>query len=180
MKIKILALVFSCLGLFVIGGVQFNSLKAAPYIQEDPEMTELKEKQKYTMTDIGTIVTALAAYVTDHGVLPKQDGTYDENSEFYKALCPFYLKVLPITDKWGNKYRVYCGEVINGKYGISGCGADDFVAVSYGRDGQKEDFEFDPSDPGAGLYYVESAEDFDKDLIMWNGSWIRAPMPRRR
>lgn len=180
MKIKILVLVFLCLVLFAIGGVQLSRAKAPASIQEDPEMNELKEKQMYTMKDIGTIATAVADYVTDNGVLPKQDGTYDENSEFYKALCPFYVKVLPITDRWGYKYRVYCGETIKGKYGISGCAEDDFMVVSFGKDGKEEDWEFDASNPGAGLYYIESAEDFDRDLIMWNGSWIRAPMPRRR
>ncbi|MGD8535903.1 MAG: hypothetical protein PVF66_08645 [Candidatus Aminicenantes bacterium] len=180
MKIKILVCVFLCLVLFGAGGVQFSRAKAVASIQEDPEMTELKEKQKYTMMDIGTIASALVDYVSDHGVLPQQDGTYDEDSEFYRALCPFYVKVLPVTDSWGHKYRVYCGETINGKYGISGCAGDDFMAVSFGQDGKEEDWEFDASNPGAGLYEIESAEDFDKDLIMWNGSWIRAPWGRRR
>lgn len=180
MKIRILALVFLCLGLFVIGGVQFNTLKAASSIQEDPEMTELKEKQKYTMMEIGMITTALADYVTDNRASPKQDGPYDENIEFIKALSPKYVRNLPLYDGWFNPYRVYCGEACNGKYGISGCGENDFVVVSYGRDKKKEDFEFDPTDPGAGLYDIESAEDFDKDLIMWNGSWVRAPRPWRR
>ena len=179
MRIKISVLVFLCLYLFVTGGVQLSRAKAVSSVQEDPEMTELKDKQKYNMMDIATIATALADYVSDNGVLPKQNGTYDENSEFYKALCPFYLKVLPVTDSWGHKFRVYCGEAGNGKYGILDCAEDDFVIVSLGKDGKKEDWEFDSSNPGAGLYYVESAEDFDKDLVMWNGSWIRAPMPRR-
>jgi len=180
MKFRILASVGVCLFLFTVGGIQFSSANVACSVQEDTEIAELKEKQKNTMKDIATITTALANYITDNGVLPKQDGIYDENSEFCKALSPFYVKVLPITDAWGNNYRVYCGEVCNGKYGISRCGADDFVVVSYGRDGKKEDFKFISNNPRAGLYYIESADDFDKDLIMWNGSWIRAPWPRRR
>jgi len=180
MKYKILVGVSLCLFLFVIGGVQFNTLKAASSIQEDPEMTELKEKLKYTMMEIGMITTALADYVTDNRALPKQDGPYDENIEFIKALSPKYVRNLPFYDCWFSPYRVYCGEACNGKYGISGCGPDDFVVVSYGRDKKKEDFEFDPTDPAAGLFDIESAEDFDKDLIMWNGSWVRAPRPRRR
>ncbi len=180
MKIKITVLVFLCFVLFVIGGVQSSRAKAIAFIQEDPEIAELKEKQMHTMKDIATIATALADYVTDTGALPKQDGTYDENSEFYKALSPFYEKFLPVTDSWGHKFRVYCGETISGKYGISGCAGDDFMVVSFGQDGKEEDWEFDPSNPGAGLYEIESAEDFDRDLIMWNGSWIRAPWGRRR
>lgn len=180
MKLKILVLAFLCLVLFAAGGVQFNTLKAASSIQEDPEITELKQKQRYTMMDIVTITTALADYVSDNGVALKQDGPYDENLEFIKALSPFYVRNLPVHDGWFNPYRVYCGEACNGKYGISGCGEDDFVVVSYGRDGKKEDFKFSPSNPEAGLFDIESADDFDKDLVMWNGSWVRAPRPRRR
>jgi len=180
MKFRILASIGVCFFLFTGGGIQFSSANAACSTQEEPEIAELKEKEKNTMKDIATITTALADYISDKDVLPKQDGTYDENSEFYKALSPFFVKVLPITDAWGNNFRVYCGEACNGKYGISGCGADNFVVVSYGRDGKKEDFKFNSSNPGAGIYYIESVEDFDKDLIMWNGSWVRAPRPKRR
>ncbi len=180
MKFRILASAGVCFFLFTVGGIHSSNANAESSVQEDTEIAELKEKLKRTMVDIATITTALANYITDNGVLPKQDGIYDENSEFRKALSPFYVKVLPIIDAWGNNYRVYCGEVCNGKYGISRCGADDFVVVSYGRDGKKEDFKFNSSDLRAGLYYIESADDFDKDLIMWNGSWIRAPRPKRR
>jgi uncharacterized protein YozE (UPF0346 family) len=180
MNFRILSLVGVCLLLFIIGGIHSSCANTASLAREDTEIPELKEKQKYNMKDISEIATALADYITDNGVLPKQDGTYDENSEFYKALSPFYVRVLPIEDTWGNNYRVYCGEACNGKYGISRCGAEDFVVVSYGRDGKKEDFEFDSSDPGAGIYYLESVDDFDKDLIMWNGSWVRAPRPKRQ
>jgi len=139
-----------------------------------------KAKQKSSMKDIAVISTSLADYVTDNGTIPKQDGVYDSNSEFYKALCPFYLKVLPVKDKWGNNFRVYCGRACNGKYGISGAVGDDFVVVSYGRDGKKDSWKFSPSNPGAGLFVVKNMEDFDKDLVMWNGSWIRAPRRSRR
>jgi hypothetical protein len=180
MKSRILASVGVCLFLFTVGGILFSRANTTSPIQEDPEITELKEKLKYNMKDISVITTAMADYITDGNVLPKQDGIYDENSELYKKLSPFYVKVLPIKDTWGNNYRVYCGEACNGKYGISRCGADDFVVVSYGRDGKKEDFEFISYNPGAGLFEIESVDDFDKDLIMWNGSWVRAPRPKRR
>ena len=179
MRIKILGFVLVFLLLFVNSGVKLNHAKDAAIIQEDPEVAEQKGKLRNSMKDIVTVTTALADYITDHGIAPEQNGTYDENIEFCKALSPFYVRNLPIYDGWGNPIRVYCGEACNGKYGISGCGPDDIVVVSYGRDGKKEDWEFDPSNPGAGLYAVEFLDDFNKDIIMWNGSWIRAPMPRR-
>ena len=139
-----------------------------------------KAKQKNSMKDILVISTSLADYVTDNGITPKQDGIYDRNSEFNKALSPFYVKILPVKDSWGNNFRVYCGKACNGKYGISGAVADDFVVVSYGRDGKKDSWKFSSSNPEAGLFVVEGMEDFDKDLVMWNGSWIRAPRLTRK
>ena len=179
MKLKFLGFVFLCLLLFVSSGLKLNHAKANAIIQEDPEINEQKSKQKNSMKDIVTIATALADYITDHGVAPEQEGTFDENVEFQKALSPFYVRNLPINDGWFNAYRVYCGEACNGKYGISGCGLDDFVVVSYGRDGEKEDWEFDRKNPKAGLYVPETLDDFDKDIVRWNGSWVRAPDFRR-
>lgn len=134
---------------------------------------------KKSMRDITVISTALADYVTDNGIVPKQDGNYDRNSSFYKALSPFYVKRLPIKDGWGNNYFVYCGRACNGQLGFSGRRSDYFIVVSYGRDGKKEDWKFDPRNPEAGLIKMKTEDDFTMDLIMWNGSWIRAPRTRR-
>ena len=134
-----------------------------------------KEKQKSAMKDITTISTALADYLTDNGVIPQQNGIYSGGSDFYSSLSPFYVKVLPIKDPWGNNYRVYTGRACNGKYGISGAASDDFMVVSYGRDGEKELWEFNYKNPEGGFFTLENADDFDKNLMSWNGSWIRAP-----
>jgi len=58
----------------------------------------LKAKQKSSMKDITSISTALADYVTDNGSTSDQDGTYQASSAFYTAICPFYIRVLPVTD----------------------------------------------------------------------------------
>ena len=179
MRLKILGFVFVCLLLFVSSGLKFNHAKAEVIIQEKPEVTEQKEKQKIAMKDIITIAASLADYITDNGTTPKQNGVYDENSDFYQGLSPFYVRMLPVKDPWGDNYKVYCGKKVNGHFGISGASTDDFLVVSYGRDNILEPFVFDSSNPEAGLYLIRSVEDFDKDLIMWNGSWIRAPRTRR-
>lgn len=179
MRLKILGIICVCLLLFVNSGSKFNYANAKAIIQEDPEMAAQKKKQIMTMKEIVTITTALADYVTDFGIAPEQDGTYAENTEFCRALAPFYIRNLPIYDAWGNNYIVYCREARNGKYGISGCTSDDIVVISYGRDGKKEDWEFVPYNPGAGLYELEALDDFDKDIVMWNGSWVRVPRPKR-
>jgi len=134
-----------------------------------------KAKQKSTMKDIVVISTAVTDYVTDNGVTPTQSGTYTASSDFYTALSPFYVKVLPLTDQWGTLFNAYCGTAANGPYGVAGAAGDDFVIASYGRAGLPEGFIFDPADPEAGMYVVSQAAHFDRDLVMWNGSWIRAP-----
>ncbi len=128
------------------------------------------------MKDITVISTAVTDYVTDNGVTPTQNGNYDATTAFYDALSPFYVKVLPINDQWGNNFMAYCGTDCDGNYGISGAAGDDFVIASYGRAGELETtFSFDENDPEAGLFVVSQAAHFNRDLVMWNGSWIRAP-----
>lgn len=134
-----------------------------------------KAKQKSTMKDIATVSTAVADYVTDHGIAPTQDGTYDASAPFYDGLSPFYVKVLPITDQWGTNFYIFCGTAADGNYGVTGAGTDDFVVSSWTRDKSVESFTFNADDPEAGLFIVDSMADFNNDLVMWNGSWIRAP-----
>lgn len=135
-----------------------------------------KAKQKSTMKDCVVISTAIADYVTDNGVAPAQTtGTYAGGDAFYTSLSPFYLKVMPISDQWGNGFYIYCGTSVNGKYSIAGALGDDFLVSSHGRDKTLEAFTFAPASPEAGMYVVSTGADFNKDLVMWNGSWIRAP-----
>jgi hypothetical protein len=132
---------------------------------------------KTAMNDMNMISTALMDYITDFMTAPDQDGAYSVNSEFYKALAPFYIKVLPMKDPWGNNYLVYCGSACKGKFGIpeSEIYDDAFMVVCLGRDGESELFNFDPDYPENGLYLLDSIKDFNKDLIQWCGSWMRAP-----
>ncbi len=135
-----------------------------------------KAKQKSTMKDCVVISTAIADYVTDNGVAPTQTaGTYAGGDTFYLSLSPFYLKVMPITDQWGNGYYIYCGTAVNGKYAIADALGDDFLVSSWGRDKSLESFTFVPGSPEAGMFVVSQGVHFNNDLVMWNGSWIRAP-----
>ncbi len=54
-------------------------------------------------------------------------------------------------------------------------GDDDFVIVSYGRKGVNENFVYVPATPDSGLFTVSGMADFEKDLMSWNGTWIRGP-----
>lgn len=175
MKLKISSLVLAGIMLYISYGLISGQAETGFFIQEDSEIILLKEKQMNTMNDIATLSIALIDYVKDHGVPPEQDGSYDEESKFYQELISSYLEIVPIKDAWGNDFQVFCGQAANGKYGIKGCTSNDFVVVSFGRDGKMENWKYNEENPAKGYYTIKSADDFDKDLIMWNGSWIRAP-----
>lgn len=135
-----------------------------------------KAKQKSTMKDITVISTAITDYITDNGIAPVgQAGTYVAGAGgFYAALSPFYIKVLPITDQWGTGFNVWCG-LATTEYGILNPRLDDFLVASWGRDKELETWSFDPDQPELGMEVVSKGEHFDKDLVQWNGSWIRGP-----
>ena len=133
-----------------------------------------KAKHRTTMVDIANISQAIETYFLDHGTIPDQDGAYKISSDFYKALSPDYVINMPINDQWGNSLFVYCGTACDGIYGITGSSIDDFLVVSLGKDGIMEDWEFDENEPDAGLFVFEYSEDFNKDIVMRNGIWIRA------
>jgi hypothetical protein len=149
--------------------------------KEAMDMAAQKDRQSISMKDIGTISMALSDYAADHGAPPKQSGAFDKNSTFYKALVPFYIKVLPGHDGWGNGFLVYSGKACNGVYeGIKGCTAKDFIVVSFGSDRKKDNWTYNQRNPRAGLYEIDSLDDFNRDLIMWNGTWIKAPMKGKK
>jgi hypothetical protein len=133
-------------------------------------------KQLQSMRKITFVNQAMTDYLTDYGAPPKQSGIYTEESPIHEALSPFYIKNLPINDDWAGNFRVYSGKAGNGVYdGIEGCTEKDILIVSYGRDGKKENWKYDPKRPESGLYELKSEKDYDKDLVIWNGNWIRAP-----
>lgn len=139
-----------------------------------------KAKQKGTMKDVTTIAGACVDYATDNGKAPDsgtQDGPLAAGNAFITAISPFYLKVCPINDQWGNPYAVHSGTAAVSIGGITAdmVGDDDFVIVSYGRKGISEAFVYDPTAPDAGMFVVSGMTDFENDLMCWNGSWIRGP-----
>jgi len=132
-----------------------------------------RAKQKSIMKDITSISTAITDYFTDNGTVPAQDGTYSASTDFYRALSPFYIKVLPQNDKWGKGFRVWTGRNIIGNYGIFKASEDDFLIASFGRDDIQDSFFFNSESPDEGYFTLSKMSDFNKDLVMFNGSWIR-------
>jgi general secretion pathway protein G len=136
-----------------------------------------RARLKTTMKNVNAISRALSNYLIDNGIAPAQNGPYDTNSTIYIALVPFYTKVLPIHDQWGNGFQIWSRDAAEGIYGITNPGDNDFLIASFGRDHTKEDdFTFSTLLPEGGFYFLKQMSDFNKDLVMWNNAWIRRPM----
>lgn len=137
-----------------------------------------KAKQKSTMVDINNFAKAITSYITDVGSAPTSPGgAVDAGSAFFSQLIPFQYVTLPTRDQWSTPFQVWTGTDIAGHFGIAvdELGRDDFVIQSFGRDGLDEGYAYDRTNPGNGFYILQTMEDFNKDLILWDGNWIRAP-----
>ena len=136
-----------------------------------------RARLKTTMKNVNAISRALSNYIIDNGIAPAQNGPYNTNSAVYVALVPFYSKVLPVHDQWENSFQIWSKSAADGIYGITNPGDNDFLIASFGRDHTKEDdFTFSTLLPEEGFYFLKQMSDFNKDLVMWNGVWIRRPM----
>jgi len=136
-----------------------------------------KAKVRGTQKDINSIATALTDYLTDKGtfLFASPGGAIGVNSPLAQALSPFYLKVLPTNDQWSTPFNVWVGTDVDNAIGVSDSAADDFVVMSLGRGGQPETWAYDPANGEAGLYVINTSLDFERDLINWNGTFVRGP-----
>jgi len=131
-----------------------------------------KSKVRGSQKDIQLISTYLLDYITDKVVPPANNG--DISTTLKTALSPIYTKALPLSDQWGTGYKVYTGANVT-VYGITGAGADDFLVASYGRDKAAESWTYNASLPEGGLYTLSGVSDFNRDLVDYNGQFIRGP-----
>lgn len=143
------------------------------WIKEKPGMLTNSEKLEKADNEIKAIASPIIEYLTAKGTLPKQNGFYDETSTFYKEICPKYAKNIPLKDPWGNNYRVYFGKDVNGQYGLANALSDDILIVSFGPFGKVEDWKYSPDNPSAGRYGTRADNNFNSNLIYWNGDFIR-------
>ncbi len=142
-----------------------------------------KAKQKGTVKDINTIATGLMDYVTDKGIAPASGtGQLSGGDPIITDLQGFYLKVFPAKDQWGHYFYVYCqaNNCQGNDFGItlpSGqtWADDDFIVGSSGRNAETNDITYDVSDPSLNLYEVTSMQDFNKEIVNWNGSIVIGP-----
>ena len=136
-------------------------------------MTALqKAKVRGTQKDLQSIATYITDYITDKSTPPAKNGAI--STTLKTALSPMYVKVLPLRDQWGSNFMVYTGTSVT-VYGITGAATDDFLTSSYGRDKTVESWTYNTSTPEAGLYTIVAIADFNKDIVNYNGSFIRGP-----
>lgn len=139
-----------------------------------------KAKQKGTMKDIVAVMTAALDYATDNGEAPEVDrtGPLAAGDAFITDVSPFYIKICPLNDQWGEPYEIMTGAtgcLSQGGVTAAMIGNDDTIIVSYGRKSADEGFTYLPATPDSGLYVISGMADFDNDLVNWSGTWIRAP-----
>jgi len=139
-----------------------------------------KAKQKQTMNDIISIVTASTDYITDHGEAPangNQSGELVASNAFITAITPIYLKSCPVQDNWRAPFLVYAGTAVSNAYGIEeeDVSKGDILIASRGRHSEDDGWTYDPDDSASGLYRITSHQSYENDLINLNGSWLRGP-----
>jgi prepilin-type N-terminal cleavage/methylation domain-containing protein len=137
-------------------------------------MTALqKAKVRGTQKDVGTIASTLTDFLTDRSTPPANSGTISNTLK--SALSPMYIKVLPLRDQWGTTFYVYTGTSVDSNYGISGGLRDDFLIASRDKDKALESWTYNAASPEAGLYSILAPSDFDRDLVNFDGGFIRGP-----
>ncbi len=138
-----------------------------------------KSRQKGTMSDINSLAKAVMAYITDHDSAPADPGgDILSCPQFIKEVSPYHIMTVPVYDQWQGPLQAWMGLAVGGEFGIKPetVATDDFIIASWGRDKLSESFAYSETAPANGFYALSVIGDFDKDLILWNGQWIRVPL----
>jgi hypothetical protein len=109
-------------------------------------------KIKATMIDMKAIGSCIEDYILDFYKSPEAESF----AELEKLLSPFYIKVLPLTDAWGNPFHYYHG---------TGDDKDNYAIGSGGSDGKFDGFD------QKGTY----TDIYGKDIIFSNGKFTFVP-----
>ncbi len=135
---------------------------------------ENRAAQKSTIKDITYWSTAIESYILDHKTAPSNpNGKISFKKQFIADIAP-YIPFLRLSDWWGQRYFIWIGHKTT-KYGICLLNSYDFIIASFGRDRVKEHWKFNFSQPNQGKYKVKKLEDFNKDIVLFNGKFIRCP-----
>ena len=133
---------------------------------------------KSTFSDIRLWEDAVKAYIAAKGAAPTNPkGPIVFKKPIVDELAPFMGQFRTL-DWWGFNYQIWTGPG-NREYGISLTAAEDYLIVSTGKGGVRETWTYDPVRPDAGLFTVAAPEDYEKDLVFWNGRLVRGPKGAR-
>jgi general secretion pathway protein G len=129
-----------------------------------------RSKQKRTMADIRTIATAWEARATDvnkYNAAGALTGlpSVDVFTPLGTALSPTYIKVLPLRDGWGNKWRLTADQAWN-----AATPAQNYSVQSAAKDGTSDGTGGWESGPVGG-----ATTSFNNDIIFGNGSFLQYP-----
>lgn len=142
------------------------------YSYPEIEMALNRSAQRSTLKDMFLWSRALSLYQTDHSSLPPMAGRLTFKKEILNPLAP-YLTYFRLTDYWGNRLYIWTSRHAD-QYGII---PDEktFIIASFGKDRIKENWQFNSQDFKSGFFIVTQVSDFNKDLIILNGSLVRGP-----
>jgi type II secretion system protein G len=159
--------------LIVIAIIGILAALLMPIVQEAMQ----KAKQKGTMQEMNSLAQSIMMYITDTGYSPTSpDGDLSPSQPMLAELAALHVKVIPMTDQWGRPLKVWTRQSCAGQFSIAAgsVGEDDYLIQSVGFDGLDEGFSYDPNNP-QDFYPINKMSDFNNDLIIWTGNWIRAP-----
>jgi len=159
--------------LIVIAIIGILAALIMPIVQEAMQ----KAKQKGTMQEMNSLAQSIMMYITDTGYAPTSpDGDLTPGQNLISELSAIHLKVIPMTDQWGRPLKVWTRQSCAGQFGLAAgsIGDDDYLIQSLAADGADEGFSYNPNNP-QDFYPINRMTDFNKDLIIWTGNWIRGP-----
>lgn len=116
--------------------------------------------QKETIKTMNHLSDTINEYIDENGIAPQHNGDFTATSLFYSSLMPYMQnESLFVFDCWENPFYVISGEP-NKK---------DFLIISSGRDGILEE-----KIPETRITFeCIELSDFDNDLVIKNGNWIK-------
>lgn len=127
-----------------------------------------------TMKDMAMWSRAIQAFTQENFRTPTNPrGPMHYKKPIIRELAP-YLSAIRIIDWWGNPFLIWIGKDFQ-NYGIRAERDTDFLVISFGKTGFMETWTYRPEHPEAGLFRIDSLKDFERDLILWNDTFIRRP-----
>jgi general secretion pathway protein G len=119
-----------------------------------------RERQKRTMADLRSIATAIEEFSIDNNYYPDTLGTVDLIEALSPYIVPTYIRSLPRTDGWGNRFLGWSAPEHYVIYSVGSDGVPD-TPYSYGHPFPAE--------------WGGKTSTYSSDIVFSNGSFIQWP-----